>query len=133
MTPSARSLAAGRANGWLIDVVERWIGGGRIKVRKDLFGFLDLVALDGQPGVLGIQVTSGSNVSARVKKIGTECRDAAERWLRAGNRIEVHGWRKIGRPTRWAARTVQVTLESLEALDAGPRVDLGAGEAETEL
>ncbi len=43
MTPSARSLAAGRANGWLIDVVERWIGGGRIRVRKDLFGFLDLV------------------------------------------------------------------------------------------
>ncbi len=126
MTPTARSLAAGRANGWLIDVVERWIGGGRIKVRKDLFGCIDLVALDGKPGVLGIQATSGSNASARLKKIHGECWPAVERWLQAGNRLEVWGWRKLR--GRWEPRITQVFLNTGDALEACRRFRLGADE-----
>ncbi len=89
-------------------MVERWIGGGRIKVRKDLFGFLDVVVLDGRPGLLGIQCTSGSNVSSRVKKIRDEVWPAAEAWLLAGNRIEVWGWRK--KAGRWGVRVINISL-----------------------
>ena len=108
MTPTARTLAAGRKQGWTVDVVERWIGGGRIKVRKDLFGFIDIVALQPDlPGLLGIQATSRSNVSSRVKKIREEPR--SETWLAAGNRIEVWGWGK--KTGRWGVRIVTITAE----------------------
>lgn len=89
MTPTARTLAACRKLGWEPDVVERWIGGGCIKVRRDLFGCIDLVVLDGRPGLLGIQATSGSNGSSRVKKMSAEPR--ARAWLLAGNRIAKGG------------------------------------------
>jgi hypothetical protein len=133
MTPTARSLAEGRRREWRVDVVERWIGGGRIKVRKDLFGCIDLVALDGRPGVLGIQATSRSNVSARVRKIREECWPAAEAWLRAGNRLEVWGWGKL--KAGWALRVVAVELdgaESPETAQAGLDVDLGPDEPPAE-
>lgn len=135
MTPSARCLQEGRKRGWLIDVVERRIQ--RI-VTKDLFGCIDLVALDGQPGLLGIQATSRSNVRSRVKKIQTECWPAMERWLQAGNRLQVWGWGKLrgrsgGRPL-WKLLVLDITPEGVrepgEALEAGPGIDLGAGEAQ---
>lgn len=65
--------------------------------RLDLFGCIDLVVLDGLPGVLGIQATSSSNVAARRTKAETECVDALEQWLKAGNRFAVWGWAKRGK------------------------------------
>ena len=112
MTPSGRCLLHARNMGWLADVVERRI----TKIlTKDLFGCIDLVALDGQPGLLGIQATSRQKVRARLKKIQTECWPSAERWLGAGNRLEVWGWGKLrgrrgGRPT-WRLNQLVVTLD----------------------
>ena len=94
MTPTARSLAHLRKLGATAEVVERWIPQAR--KRKDLFGFIDIVALDGMPGTLGVQTTSAGNVSHRLEKIETACRFAMERWLEAGNRIVIHGWAKRG-------------------------------------
>lgn len=116
-SPTSRSLVLCRKNGWLADVTERWLPKSHIK--KDLFGFIDLVALDGEPGLLGIQATSGSNAAARVHKITRECTAAAERWLRAGNRIQVWGWRKLKAErgalrTQWAADIKVVTLADIE-------------------
>lgn len=62
-------------------------------VRKDLFGFIDVVALT-QEGILGIQSTSRSNVGGRMLKIRTECVDQAAAWIQSGGRIEVWGWYK---------------------------------------
>lgn len=74
-------------------------------MRQDLFGILDIVAL--RDGVtLGVQATSGSNVSARIKKITAS--DALP-WLRkAGWRIAVVGWRKNS-AGRWIAKWVDVS------------------------
>ena len=44
MTPTARSLAFLRRCGHSADVVERWIP-LRDNVRRDLFGFIDVVAV----------------------------------------------------------------------------------------
>lgn len=66
MTPTARTLAALRAAGWLVEVVERWNPHARI--RHDLFNVADVLAVRG-PDTLAVQVTSGSNVPARVHKL----------------------------------------------------------------
>lgn len=103
MTPTQRSLAHLREAGYLAAVVERWNAHARI--RQDLFGVIDILAVrDGE--TLAVQTTSGSNVAARVAKIGES--DAVPHLRRAGWRILVHGWRK-GANGRWALREVDVS------------------------
>lgn len=65
-------------------------------VRVDLFGFIDIVVLDDQFGLLAVQATSTDNAPSRVRKIVVDCKEAAVDWLSSGNRIEVWGWAKRG-------------------------------------
>lgn len=110
MTPTQRSKAALERGGWSVAIVERWNPHARI--RQDLFGFADLLAVKAGEAPLLVQVTSGSNAAARIAKITNEPR--ALTCLRASMRIEVHGWRKVklkrgGTAMRWAPRIVEVT------------------------
>ena len=105
MTPTARTLALLRAEGWTCGVVEQTIPHTFIK--RDLGGFLDIVAWAPGRGVMGIQATSGSNVASRVDKI--RALPSADAWLRSGARLEVWGWRKAG--DRGKRKTWQVTVE----------------------
>ena len=106
-SPTARSLAHARKLGWLAGSVEKWNPHARI--RQDLFGFIDLIVLDGQGGTLAVQATSASNVSSRVAKI--KANEAAPRWLAEGNRIQVWGWKRIpkGKSCRYELRVVEIT------------------------
>lgn len=61
------------------------------KRKKDLFGIFDVVAV-GNEETIGIQITSKSNMSARVKKI--EASEFLPEILRSGWRIIVIGWFK---------------------------------------
>lgn len=97
-SPTARSLAELRKRGYVAEVVEKWIA--PVKRRKDLFGFIDIIALK-DAEVLGVQATSDGHVSDRAKKIAeSEHVDAVRR---AGIRIVVHGWRKNA-AGRWVLR-----------------------------
>lgn len=110
-SPTQRSLAMLRKQGYRVAITEHW--NSFVKRRSDLFGFLDLVAI--APSMIGVQTTSGSNVSARVTKI-LEL-DAAREWLEAGHRIIVHGWAKRGERgavKRWTCREIEVTLSMFE-------------------
>ena len=92
-----------RSQGATVCVVEHW--NPFSKTRQDMFGILDLVALlDGE--TIGIQTTSGSNVSARVAKITASEHLPALR--RAGWRLLVHGWRKNA-AGKWQLREVDVS------------------------
>ena len=65
MTPTQRSLAYLREQGYTVAIVERWNPFARI--RQDLFGFVDLLAIR-KGETLAVQTTS-TNVSERIKKI----------------------------------------------------------------
>ena len=108
-SPTENSLAYLRADGWTAEVVERWIPGANI--RKDLFGFIDIVAVRGSE-TLGVQTTSNSNVPARVRKI-TES-ELLPVLREAGWLIHVHGWQKKpavrgGKAQVWKLRTVDLS------------------------
>jgi len=97
MTPTQLSLRHLRAQGWLVDVCERWVPGQTGQVRKDLFGMLDLIAVR-TTETLGIQVTSAGNVASRMLKMTDE--DHLPKLLAlkgAGWLVVVHGWRKSTR------------------------------------
>ena len=102
-TPTARSLERLRAFGWTVGVVEQRIP--HTNITRDLFGFIDLLAIRGTE-TMAVQVTSGSNVAARVHKIAESEHVGAVRT--AGWSICVHGWRKNAKG-EWTLRVVDVS------------------------
>lgn len=110
VTPTARTLAECRKRGWLVGVVEQTIPHTFIK--RDLFGFVDIVAVDDQPGAVLIQATgdNAGDVARRVTKIRGKAREL-EQCLRAGLRVQVWGWGKRGARGKrkvWTLRVVDV-------------------------
>ncbi len=101
-SPTALSKRHLEADGWLVAVVEHWNPHARI--RQDLFGFIDLLALRGAE-TLSVQSTSATNVSTRVNKIGASPHVGIVR--EAGWAIHVHGWSK--KQGRWVLREVDVS------------------------
>lgn len=90
-TPTQRSLELLRSRGYTVAVVEHSTNFRGIFRRHDLFGIADLMYLsDGEAGL--VQVTSGPNVAARIKKIADSEHIAAIR--KAGLAVWVHGWSK---------------------------------------
>ena len=106
--------------GWpLVEVVERWNAHARI--RQDLFGFIDVLAVGAPPALtrefadlgiyalgetLAVQTTTAGEVSRRIHKI--EDHPNLGHVREAGWRIVVHGWAK--KNGRWVlAREVDVS------------------------
>ena len=82
-------MALFESRGYKCEVVESY--NSFTKRKKDMFGILDMVAI-GNEETLGIQMTSKSNMSSRIKKI-QESNYFVE-LLRSKWRIIVIGWFK---------------------------------------
>lgn len=89
MSLSLRSKKHYEALGYKVATVEYY--NAFTKRKHDLFGCIDLLAV-GNGETIAIQVTSKSNMSARIKKI--EESDALPEMLRSKWRVVVHGWFK---------------------------------------
>ena len=103
MTPTARSLAWLRGEDWLADIVERRIP--RTIITKDLYGIGDIIAIRSDKAPHLIQVTTGSNVAARITKI--KASEHLPTLIECGWRVVVHGWRKSAKG-RWMLRVVDI-------------------------
>jgi hypothetical protein len=116
LSPTQRTLNALWDRDCIAEVVEKWIP--KQKLRLDLFGFIDVLAVDpGRQGCLGIQVTTGSHAATRRKKIlSPPCRAAAKVWLLAGNRIQVWGWRNL-KKDGWAPRILPILLVDIAEVE----------------
>ena len=103
LSPTQLTLRKWRNAGYMSAVVEKW--NPHAKIRQDLFGCIDVVAV-GNGETVGIQSTSDGNVSARVKKIENMPETVAT--LRDANwRIVVEGWKK--KKNRWSNREIDVS------------------------
>jgi hypothetical protein len=117
-SPTSRTLDECRKRGYAAQVVERYNPHARVRV--DLFGVIDLVAiapafLDRARGsILGIQACAGASHADRRDKILAEPR--ARQWVEAGGRLELWSWSKRGgrNVTRklWTLRVEVFTAES---------------------
>jgi hypothetical protein len=107
-SPTALTLDRLCRSGYYVSVCERWIP--RANLRKDLFGFGDIVAIDRrQPGLLLVQCTSTGHVADRLTK--AKGRPELAAWLKAGGRFQVWGWHH--QAGRGEVRIVEVTGEDL--------------------
>ena len=112
MTPTARTLVYLRRQGYLVEVVERWIQFGKPSpgkkngVRRDCFGIADLLACRPRDkAIILIQATSAANISHRVKKSLASPHLAT--WLDSGGQFQVWGWAKRAR--RWEPRITEIS------------------------
>ncbi|HOY70209.1 MAG TPA: hypothetical protein PL131_11315 [Methylotenera sp.] len=104
-SPAQRSLKHLRDLGYTVAVTEKW--NPHARVRQDLFGFIDLLAIkDGE--TLAIQTTSSSSFSERKKKI--EGHVNLPLVLAAGWQVSVHGWRKNAKG-KWVLRESEIGNE----------------------
>ena len=111
ISPTQRSLSMLRGRGFTCAITEHW--NPHVKIRQDLYGFIDLLYLDRHTmGVVAVQTTSGSNVSSRVAKV--KASDKAALWLVCGNQIVVHGWKRYAKQVErkwWRCREVWLALD----------------------
>lgn len=90
MSPTQRTLAWLREQGYRCQVVERWCPHSRRRV--DLFGCIDVLAIHGAI-TMGVQACSAGDVSKRVAKVLSL--PDARAWVGGGGRsLLVIGWRK---------------------------------------
>ena len=90
--PLQRSMKLLREEGFHVEKVEFW--NAFSKTRKDLFGILDLLAIDPVTGhTLGVQVTTLGQRNPHLRKI-----KASKNYhllKQADWAIELHSWRKL--------------------------------------
>lgn len=139
-----RTLRACRERGLVAGIVEKWNpyvkrpDGGTGK-REDLFGILDIIALDPQRGVIGIQSTSGNQIPDHRRKILDERTQETRDWLSTpGTVLELWGWRKVkrrlkdgswGKGEYWEPRILVITLEDLDPYEPTSRSGLSLSDA----
>ena len=102
-SPTQLSLKKLREDGYTVAVVEHWNSFARI--RQDLFGFIDLLALKGKE-VLAVQTTTTTNMNARIKKIADHENVGIVR--EAGWTIHVHGWHQDDK-RKWHCKVKDVS------------------------
>lgn len=116
LSPTQRTLRALRDQGRVCAIVEKFNPyAGPHGLRQDLFGIIDVLALDPERGVVGVQ-SCGQAFAAHEQKILEERAQEAIDWLSTpGTVLELWGWRKIklkrgGKAMRWSPRVRPFTL-----------------------
>lgn len=118
LSPTQRTLKALRARGLKSAIVEKFNAHvGPFGIRQDLFGIIDIIALDPESGIIGVQST-GQDFNGHKKKLMEDRHQECVDWLNTpGTTLELWGWRKKkvkrgGKAVRWFPRVATLTLEN---------------------
>ena len=120
-TPTQRTLAALRDMGRVCAIVEKWNAYARI--RQDMFGIIDIIALDRVRGVVGVQ-SCGTDFAGHHKKFINDRAQECIQWLETpGTVLELWGWRKVkvkrgGKAMVYRPRVKEYTL--VDFMDVDP-------------
>ena len=123
ITPTQRTLKEMRKLKRVCGQTERWVpmashpGGG---FRKDLFGFIDLIVMDPEKGLVAIQ-SCGQAFSEHYRKItNSDCTEMVYKWLTSPSKpgLELWGWRKLkkkrgGKAIVWTPHVHVFKIEDL--------------------
>ena len=117
MTPTQRTIRELRNQGYRCAIVEKWNPHvGAHGIRQDLFGIIDVIALDPERGVIGVQCC-GSDFSGHFRKMAEEKYQESVDWLSTpGAHLELWGWRKVkvkrgGKAMVWRPRIHQFCID----------------------
>ena len=113
VSPTQRTLAYCKKLGRTSGIVEKW--NSFIKIRQDLFGFIDIICIDKEKGIIAVQST-GSAHSEHIKKLTIDRKEIVTEWLESGAPLELISWRKVkkvrgGKAMVWKPRICDFTLD----------------------
>lgn len=114
LSPTQRTLKAMREQGRVCGIVERFSSHvGPFGIRQDLFGFIDIIAIDPEQGAVAIQ-SCGQDYSGHVRKLTQERNQECFDWLKH-HPAELWGWRKVklkrgGKALRWRPRVADIVV-----------------------
>lgn len=112
-----RTMEELEARGYRVAKTEYWSPFPKPHGRRhDLFNCIDVLGVHpSRKENLGVQCTSRRNALARVKKIlrDTEVSPKARDWVKAGNKLEVWGWDRLGMKTRILVVSIGVNLRGV--------------------
>lgn len=111
LSPTQRTLRNLRQQGAICGIVEHW--NSFACIRQDLFGFIDLICLLPDRGIVAVQCCSTDHAKHKQKILDNE---VAPEWLKSGGKIEIWSWRKTkvkrgGIAVRWTPRVEEITLK----------------------
>jgi hypothetical protein len=113
-TPTQRTLKYLKDEGYTTAIVEKW--NSHVKIRQDLFGIFDVLAMK-EGSLVGVQISSYGSHAEHYTKLTVTKRDNTLCWLRTGNQIWLMSWRQLVNPGKkrkiWTPRIQQITLEEL--------------------
>jgi hypothetical protein len=119
MNPTQRTIRELKNQGRKCGIVERFNSFvGPHGIRQDLFGIIDIIALDPERGVVGVQAC-GQDFSGHFKKITIDRAEQTIDWLMTpGAVLELWGWRKVklkrgGKAMRWKPRIREILLRDV--------------------
>jgi hypothetical protein len=119
MSPTQRTMRYFKDLGMKVGIVERFNShAGPFGIRQDLFFIIDIIGLDPEKGVVGIQ-SCGQDFAGHMKKICIEHYQETYDWITTpGASLQLIGWRKLkvkrgGKAMKWAPRIIEITLEVL--------------------
>ena len=117
---TSRTIKALKEQGmkpWIVEKFNRF--GGEFGIRQDLYGIIDVIALNYETGVVGVQCCSGSGYTSHMTKILEEHRQDTIDWLKTpGCSLELWAWRKLkvkrgGKAYRWVPRIQEITMTQI--------------------
>ena len=124
LSPTQRTLRELRNQGRICAIVEKWNAyAGPHGIRQDLFGIIDVLALDPERGVVGVQ-SCGNSFAEHWRKLTVEMAQNTIDWLATpGTSLELWAWRKVkvkrgGKAMVWRPRIKAITIQDLEGPDA---------------
>jgi hypothetical protein len=110
VTTTQRTIKFLRDRGYTCCVVEKF--NAFAGQRMDVFGIIDILAIkSGEPGVLGVQSTTCSNLSSHRHKILEN--KVAKLWLDCGNRLWLVGWHGVPQGPKNVRHTWIARIEEL--------------------
>lgn len=128
LSPTQRTLRALREQGRIAAIVEKWNAhAGPFGIRQDLFGIVDVLALDPVRGFVGVQ-SCGQAFAAHYRKLTEEKAQESLDWMRTpGGVLELWSWRKVkakrgGKALVWRARVHTFTVEDITDRKDGPEM-----------
>lgn len=116
MSPTQRTIRELKNQGYKCAIVERFNPyAGPHGIRQDMFGIIDIIALDPERGVIGVQCT-GSDFAGHYRKLTEEKAQESLDWLETpGTVLELWAWRKVkvkrgGKAMVWRPRVREIKI-----------------------
>ena len=112
-SPTQRTLALCKKQGRTSGIVEKF--NSFIKIRQDLFGFIDIICIDPKQGIVAVQ-SCGQSHSDHIIKLTVEREEIVKEWLKHAP-LELISWRKLkvkrgGKAMKWVPRIVDFSLDT---------------------